>query len=57
MAEQQTVTFSDKPLTAKQKEKEFEEHTRTYHGMLAMFKWGTISVVILLIALYVFLVH
>ncbi|WP_127142537.1 aa3-type cytochrome c oxidase subunit IV [Pelagibacterium montanilacus] len=56
MAEQQTVTFSDKPVGAKQKEKDFEEHERTFALFMSMSKWGTILVAILLIVLYLLLV-
>lgn len=57
MAEQQVATFSDKPVTAKQKEKEFEEHTKTYGAFLVGSKWSIIVVAVILIALYFFLVH
>ena len=57
MAEQQMVTFSNKPVSAKQKDKEFEEHTNTYRGFLALSKWGIIVNVVILIALYFIFVH
>lgn len=56
MAEQQVATFSSKPVSVKQREKEFEEHAKTYAAFMSMTKWSTIAVAILLIALYVFLV-
>lgn len=57
MAEQQVATFSSKPISAKQKEKEFEEHTGTYNGFLQLVKWGIIVNVVILIALYFIFVH
>lgn len=56
MAEQQVATFSDKPISAKQKEKEFEEHTKTYGAFMAGTKWSVIIVAVILVALYIFLV-
>lgn len=57
MAEQQTATFSDKPVSAKQKEKDFEEHARTYKAALAGGKWTTIAIAVILIGLYFVFVH
>ena len=57
MAEQQVITYSDKPISAKQKDKEFEEHTNTYKGFLSLTKWGVIVNVVILIALYFIFVH
>jgi hypothetical protein len=56
MAEVQTATYSDKPVTEKQKAQDFQEHAKTYHAFLGLAKWGTIAVAVLLIGLYVFLV-
>jgi hypothetical protein len=57
MAEQQVATFSNKPISAKQKEKDFEEHVNTYKGFMELAKWGVIANAVILIALYFFLVH
>jgi len=37
--------------------RDFEEHRKTYAGFLGLTKWGTISVVALLILMRIFLVH
>lgn len=37
--------------------KNFEEHRKTYAAFLAITKWGTISIVALLILMRIFLVH
>nr|WP_102959218.1 aa3-type cytochrome c oxidase subunit IV [Mangrovicella endophytica] len=34
---------------------DYPEHERTYSGFLALFKWGTVAVVILLILMAFFL--
>lgn len=57
MAEQQTVTFSNKPISAKQLETEFQEHTRTYSGFLRLSKWGILITVAILIGLYFLFIH
>lgn len=57
MAEQQVVTYSDKPISAKQKEKEFEEHTGTYKLFLDLIKWTITITVVILIGLYFIFVH
>lgn len=57
MAEQQVATFSSKPISAKQKEKDFEEHAGTYGGFLQLIKWSIISTAVILIALYFIFVH
>lgn len=56
MAEQHIATYSDKPLTDKQKEKDFAENQNTFHAFMGMTKWSVISIAILLILMYVFLV-
>ncbi len=57
MAEQQVATFSSKPISAKQKEKEFEAHANTYKGFLSLTKWGIIANAVILIALYFIFIH
>lgn len=57
MAEQQLVSFSDKPISARQQEKEFEEHASTYAWFLQLVKWGVIVNVVILIGLYFIFVH
>lgn len=57
MAEQQVATFSNKPVTAKQKELDFTEHKRTYDGFMRLSKWSVIAVAALLVILYLTLVY
>ncbi|WP_404402332.1 aa3-type cytochrome c oxidase subunit IV [Pelagibacterium halotolerans] len=57
MAEQQSVTISNKPVSAKQKEIDFAEHARTYGAFLRLAKWGVIAVSALLVILYLTLVY
>lgn len=57
MAEQQAVTFSTKPISEQQKEKELVEHTSTYGAFLQLIKWSIITTVVILIALYFIFVH
>lgn len=57
MAEQQVATYSDKPITETQKEKEFEEHTNTYAAFLSGTKWSVISTAAILVILYLIFVH
>lgn len=57
MAEQQVATYSDKPITETQKEKEFEEHTNTYAAFLSGTKWSVISTAVILVILYLIFVH
>lgn len=57
MAEQQAVTFSTTPISEKQKEQEFVEHTSTYGAFLQLLKWSIITTVVILIALYLIFVH
>ncbi|MCD7060506.1 aa3-type cytochrome c oxidase subunit IV [Pelagibacterium xiamenense] len=57
MAEQQSATFSNKPVSAKQKEVDFAEHERTYGAFMRLTKWGVIAVVALLAILYLTLVY
>lgn len=57
MAEHSAPTYSNKPLTVKQREKDFVENERTYVLFLKLAKWGTIAVSVLLIILYFWLVH
>lgn len=57
MAEQQTATFPDKPVSAKQKEKDFEEHVRTYKAVMQGTKWSIIVLVAILVGLYFVFVH
>ncbi|WP_196260560.1 aa3-type cytochrome c oxidase subunit IV [Pelagibacterium limicola] len=52
MAEQHVATFSNKPISAKQKDKDFEEHSGTYKAFLQLVKWGIIANVIILAVLY-----
>lgn len=56
MAKTQTVTYSNKPLSEKQKATDFSEHERTYRGFLFLAKWSVIAIVIVLLGLYIFLV-
>ena len=37
--------------------KDFEEHRKTYAMFLGLTKWGSISIVALLILMRIFLVH
>lgn len=57
MADHQTVTFSDEPLTENQKAEDFQEHTHTYRAFMTLTKWSIIAVTVVLIALYLFLVR
>lgn len=57
MAEQQVATFSNKPISDKQKEKEFVEHSSTYQFFLSLLKWGIGVTVLVLIGLYFIFVH
>ena len=36
-------------------DKQVKEHVQTYEGMLALFKWGTIGCIVVLIGMAVFL--
>ena len=36
-------------------DKQVKEHVQTYEGMLALFKWGTVFCVLVLIGMAVFL--
>ena len=56
MAEQHIATYSEKPLTDKQREKDFAENQNTYDAFMSMTKWSVISIVVLLILMYIFLV-
>ena len=57
MAEQQVATYSNKPISEKQKEKDFEEHTGTYAAFLSGTKWSVISTAVILVILYLIFVH
>ncbi|HWJ87038.1 MAG TPA: aa3-type cytochrome c oxidase subunit IV [Pelagibacterium sp.] len=57
MAHNQVATYSDKPITDGQKSKEFEEHSKTYAGFVFITKWSVITLVVILVLLYLFLVH
>lgn len=57
MAEEMVATYSDKPVNQAQKTKDFEEHTRTYAGFMAVVKWSIIVLVVILIGMYFFFVH
>ena len=57
MAEQQVASYSDKPISEKQKEKDFEEHTHTYAAFLSGAKWSVISTAAILVILYLIFVH
>lgn len=57
MAEQQVASYSDKPISEKQKEKEFEEHANTYAAFLTGTKWSVISTAAILVILYLIFVH
>ncbi|GGA58441.1 aa3-type cytochrome c oxidase subunit IV [Pelagibacterium lentulum] len=57
MAENQVATYSNKPISEKQKSEEFQEHNRTYKGFLEMAKWSCIVIGIILIALYFIFIH
>lgn len=57
MAEQQTVTFSDKPISAAQKASDLVEHTKTYDGFIKGFKWTLATTSFVLIVLYFVFVY
>ena len=56
MAEQNIATYSEKPLTDKQREKDFAENQNTYDAFMSMTKWSVIAITVLLILMYIFLV-
>lgn len=57
MAEQQTVTFSDKPVSEAQKTIDFVEHANTYAGFIKGFKWTLATASFVLIVLYFVFVY
>ncbi|RDE08042.1 aa3-type cytochrome c oxidase subunit IV [Pelagibacterium lacus] len=52
MAEEMVATYTDKPLTESQKEKDLVEHTKTYGAFMSGLKWSTIVTAAVLVVLY-----
>lgn len=52
MAENQVASFSNEPISDAQKEKEFQEHTRTYTAFLEGTKWSVIVTIAILVVLF-----
>lgn len=56
MAEQQVITYSNKPLTAKERDDYYAAAQGTFDAFIKMAKWSSIAIAVVLVGLYVFLV-
>jgi len=56
MAEKLTVTYDEGPYTPEQRAVDLREHDSTYKLFVNLIKWSVISLVVILVLLYIFLV-